>query len=501
VTDYTIASKVVPPNINPMAVAGQAQTLQQGMLQNRLLGAQLSGKTDVAGAISGATGPDGKVDWAKAASSLPAGSFGAPDLAERAISNQTQQQALVTAHILQQVQEQKLTQEQIATGAQENANAQQLANSIRATGDTSQANVTSMLDAATPTMFKSPTALQQVQDFKSKLTPDPTANDALLKNYGLLHGQVAGVLGQIRDVNLGATTDQVRNDVATGAPQTTGALQNTIPPTAMASRVSTVAPGSNQPTTVPLSATVDASGKPLQPGSPGAAPQLGPGGQLPSQPPLGAEATASAGGAGRANQGVAFEAGLAKAANGWAAQHSSLSQFGNLVDQIASGNKAGSLKKLGQFAAEFNLPAPVSKNDTAGLEEAGKLSQLIAQQQFQQLGGTGTDAKLESAMHTSPSEFLSQVGNKRILPLLQGLNDATKAQANLYQTWKAQHGPEDYADFINQWNQHFDPRAFQSAYMTPTDVAAMRASMGTQERANFDSFRAFAKQKGWLGGQ
>jgi hypothetical protein len=36
--EYDIASKVVPPKIDPLAIAGQAQSLQGALLQNRLLG-------------------------------------------------------------------------------------------------------------------------------------------------------------------------------------------------------------------------------------------------------------------------------------------------------------------------------------------------------------------------------------------------------------------------------------------------------------------------------
>jgi hypothetical protein len=136
------------------------------------------------------------------------------------------------------------------------------------------------------------------------------------------------------------------------------------------------------------------------------------------------------------------------------------------------------------------------------MEEAGKLAYQIAQRQFQQLGGTGTDSKLDSAMHTSPSEFLSKYGNKRIVPILQGNNDAIRAQQEAYQTWRTDlhHQPQEYTDFIKQWNQHYDPRVFQAAYMTPAQVAEMKGGMSKSELANFNAFSAFAQKQGWLGG-
>jgi hypothetical protein len=91
----------------------------------------------------------------------------------------------------------------------------------------------------------------------------------------------------------------------------------------------------------------------------------------------------------------------------------------------------------------------------------------LVQSQFKTLGGTGTDSKLESASHTSPSEFMSQVGVKNILSLLKGNQDAVQAKAKAANDYVRANGPQSMPDFNQEWNQNFDPRVFQFKYMTP----------------------------------
>lgn len=134
-------------------------------------------------------------------------------------------------------------------------------------------------------------------------------------------------------------------------------------------------------------------------------------------------------------------------------------------------------KRIGKSFALSNLPIPESlkkpgamfdPESVADQESFNKNVYNLVQSQFRALGGTGTDSKLESASHTSPSEFMSQVGVKNILSLLKGNEDAKLAKAKAWNAWlKAGNGPQTAPDFIQQWNQNFDPRVYQFKYMTP----------------------------------
>lgn len=202
----------------------------------------------------------------------------------------------------------------------------------------------------------------------------------------------------------------------------------------------------------------------------------------------------------RTTQGLAYEQGL----NGYAAKYQplrgALKNFDAELDRFASGPKAPLLKTLGAIALQLGGNAPPIVEGVKAQEVAGKTAQQILQLQFQALGGTGTNQQMDSVMHTSPNELMSRAGGHAVAAMLLGNNDAIRAQHEAYQTWIKGHGPQDYGDFIKQWNEHADPRVFQTAYMKPADIANMKKDMSAAERRNFDAFRAFIKKRGWYNG-
>jgi hypothetical protein len=135
-------------------------------------------------------------------------------------------------------------------------------------------------------------------------------------------------------------------------------------------------------------------------------------------------------------------------------------------------------KRIGKSFALANLPVPESLKkpgamfdpaSVADQESFNKNIYNLVQSQFKALGGTGTDSKLESASHTSPSEFMSQVGVKNILSLLKGNQDAVQAKAKAANAYVKANGPQSMPAFNEEWNQNFDPRVFQFKYMTPEE--------------------------------
>ena len=152
--------------------------------------------------------------------------------------------------------------------------------------------------------------------------------------------------------------------------------------------------------------------------------------------------------------------------------------------------------QLGGLAQEFGVPfvaTPQNAKGTAALETYRKIATQIAQQQFGMLGGTGTDAKLSSAAHTSPDNLLSSLGNQEIIPLLQGNADAIIAKNKMAQIWlKHDKGPESYNDFTTQWNQIYDPRVFQAQHMSPDERQTMLNGMSKADRAQYQKDYQFA---------
>lgn len=475
--EYDIASKIVPPKFDPLAVAAQAQGLQGAVLQNRLLGMNVAQTQAQREAAQGAINPDGSFNVDTYEGKLASGGASPEAIAHA--------QAIRQQQLQNQISKLGLSKAQMEVSAQELGNGAMVGQGILANGMkdpkalTKEGIATAISDnLIQPGLIKTPDGLQHAKDFVASLTDDPAQNAKMVQAWINQSTDITKALGAVSSVDTGGKIIQQRINPATAEATVTQVIPKERSPESKAGLVQVWNPEKNAyeyQTSGEVVGDAKSTGK-----HPQSVPSIG-------TPEL-------------AGQGVSFETKLTDAAHRWGDVHGQLSNFRTLVDQIASGPKAGAIKTIGQIATQFGLAPPSAKNDTAALEEAGKLAYQIAQIQFQQLGGTGTDSKLDSAMHTSPSEFLTQQGNKRIIPLLQGNNDAIKAQAEAYQTWKANHGPQDFSKFVTQWNQHYDPRVFQAAYMDAPEVAAMKKGMSKSERQNFDAFSAFAKSKGWLGG-
>lgn len=181
--------------------------------------------------------------------------------------------------------------------------------------------------------------------------------------------------------------------------------------------------------------------------------------------------------------------GLQTAAAGVPAQKALLGNLQSALGQFTAGGGAD-WKNVAKTFVNANNPFgnvfPVDR--IASQDEFGKMAFQLAQSQFQTLGGTGTDAQLNSTMHTSPSTFLSNQSNENIINLLKGNADAIGAMNSAWQNkWLPTHGYDTstYGQFQNQWNQNFDPRVFQSAYMNQAQRYQMTLGMSKDEKGAF----------------
>jgi len=248
---------------------------------------------------------------------------------------------------------------------------------------------------------------------------------------------------------------------------------------------------------------VGPDGKPIvsQRGAPAASMPITPAGPMTSQPP-GFDPAAAAVGANSAAQGVALTA-----ANDSSPQRKAI--LGNLEDLVGKfepGVGAG-WELVAKNFANRNLPVPKSWQEKGGVldlksvasqEEFNKLAVQLAQQQFATIGGTGTDAKFSSAFETSPNDALSKLGNKTIIQLLKGNEDAIQAKNKAWQKWQKDHGPQTYGEFSTQFNEKFDPRAFQFKYVPPKERQAYVDGMADEDKISFLTNLTHARKEGWV---
>jgi hypothetical protein len=256
-----------------------------------------------------------------------------------------------------------------------------------------------------------------------------------------------------------------------------GAIQTMGPASAAAPVAGAPAPVTGAPTAQPLASTIGA-GPRVVGNAPGFA--------------EGAAVTA----AGAANQGLA----LGTAADGAPTRKAMLGNLETDIQNFTSGPGADWTKVAKAWANRNVLPTALQFDPTsiASQEQFTKQAEQLAQQQFAAIGGTGTDAKFGSAFKSNPNDTLSQMGNTGIIRLLKGNEDAIQAKNKAWQDWQAAgNSPATYPQFARQFNQNFDPRVYQSQYMSQPDFQKMVKTMSPTERSDFVAKLKAAKAAGY----
>lgn len=231
----------------------------------------------------------------------------------------------------------------------------------------------------------------------------------------------------------------------------------------------------------------------------GAGGRLGTGGgqsgSIASGPALGAAEAAGVDATASANQGIQLQS----EADQVPAQKALLGNLEGALDRFTPGPGQGWKNEAAKFVNANNPFGQIfDPSKIASQEEFNKQAVQLAQAQFKTLGGTGTDSKLDSAMHTSPNEALSKMGNKGIIAMLKGNADAVGIKNQEWQDFKQTHGPQSYGQFSTQFNKTYDPRVFQSQYLTTDDRKKMIGGMSKDEQKSFLNSYRTALSNGWV---
>lgn len=217
------------------------------------------------------------------------------------------------------------------------------------------------------------------------------------------------------------------------------------------------------------------------------------GGMIPSGPKLGQAAAADVDAHAAAQQGI----NLQTRADQTPQTKAILGNLQGDLGDFTSGPGTDYVAKLEKLV-NANLGLKVDTEGLASREKFNKLSAMLAQSQFQALGGTGTDKQLGSTELTSPNSELSKLGNMGIIAMLKGNEDAIAVKNRAWQDYKAQNGPESYGQFSTQFNKIYDPRVFQSQYLKPEDNKKMLSGMSKEEQKSFLNSYRTAISNGWV---
>lgn len=476
--DPSIILQAKPTIVNPLETASQALGVRNQLLQNQNTQQTLAARAGIGEAYTKAIDPQsGQLDTNKlmgALASDPRTAWMAGDVAKQAQDRAAQQVQIDQSKV-------DLAKKQIGTF-------QNALGGLIARPDISPNDVVSVASDLVSQGILDP---KQAVDEVANMPQDPSQIRPWLMQHWLrmqdAKTQMDALVGPVQTTDAGGNVVMTRTPGAGGPMQVVGQIEKGLSPSeAVSPAYQVYNPQTRQMETV-------TKGMALQ----GAGGQMGGAGGIAAGPPMGAAAAAEVTARGNAQQAQALQQRAGRVPDNKAL-------LGNLegrLNDFQPGPQSQFWKSMGQLSQEYGVPIPGAppKDATAAQEEFGKLAFQLAQSQFQALGGTGTDSKLDSTMHTSPSEMLSRYGNKGIISMLKGNEDAIQAQNDAWQKWQdAGNGAESYGKFLSQWNKIYDPRVFQSRYLDAAGAKQMMQGMTASEKAKFQQDQALARRLGWV---
>lgn len=204
---------------------------------------------------------------------------------------------------------------------------------------------------------------------------------------------------------------------------------------------------------------------------------------------------------GAAEMDTRLSGALADAAEGSQGRRALLGNLEDALGNFTTGPGAD-WQKVAKAFVNRNVPLPqgwqFDPKSIASQEEFAKQSTQLAQQQFAAIGGTGTDAKFSSAFQTNPNDALSQLGNKGIIRLLKGNEDALQAKNSAWVNAQKLNPNLSYRTFSADFSNKFDPRVFQFRYMSPAERNEYVSKMNANDFDRLMSDIAVARNKGWV---
>lgn len=491
--DASIIGRLETPKTNPLDTVGKLQGVTQGILQNRMLAQEVQGKEALGRAVTAHTNTEtGETEWDKAAAALsqdPQGAWKLPEFAAAILDRKAKEIANATAQA-------NLSQAELLASQKKYGAVGDWATSVAGIGAkdpqalTPQAIFASAKAGLLDTGFINPqnqAEADQLLSVMAQFGDDPKQNMDILKRIILQTRAttegVGLVLGQPSQVDTGSEILIKQTSPLTGETRTDAVIPKERTPSEKATLIDVYDPVTKSMKKVPSGEII------------GDMPTTGGSRAVQSQPALGAAEGASA----EAQSAVKQAQELRAAADQVPNQQAALKNIRDVVGSFQPGAKTDWIYAAKALATQLGVAPPKMQDEVAAQEEFNKLATQFINQQVGQLGGTGTDAKLESAAKGTPNEFMSKEGIENVTSLMMGLNDALLAKNAAWQKWlDAGNGPETYGKFATQFNAIYNPRVFQAEYMSEKQKQLMMRNMSEKDREAFQRDWKRAKAAGWI---
>ncbi|MEJ5142791.1 hypothetical protein [Gluconobacter albidus] len=447
----------LPQQTNPLEFASQAIGVRNALLGNKIQQARYDADMAQGNALLGATGADGKTDYAKARAAMaadPAAAYGAAQAMRE--QNASRQEDVLN-------QDAQLSFQEHARNAVAGA-------FIRAAENPTNANIQG---AGAFIAHLTPGARDQIASTTKDLLSLPTAEQRseAIKTLATStlpgHDQIAQTFGTPTSVDDGQTiqTGTQASGMGGGAFTPASGVQRQISPETNSSPIDIVNPDGSHSILRRDQVVGGTQGRPTVP------PEVMGSGRYPAAQPAnpGYQSAPAAGQTAALTETAQAGAQGANALmQASANRNDRMAALGNMSSDLEGFTSGPGSERIRHFASVFDnwTGGDWKSNEIESAQSFNKWAQNLANAQSQALG-SGTDSKLAAAVHASPNSALQGSTNRLMIHQLMGNEDAINAKA---QAWKASGmQPAQFQQWNQQFSQSFDPRAYQLLRMTPDE--------------------------------
>lgn len=210
-------------------------------------------------------------------------------------------------------------------------------------------------------------------------------------------------------------------------------------------------------------------------------------------PPMGAQAAANVTGTNSANAFQAISDGAADAPN----RIYALNQMSNIVADPKTVLGPGSEqwnKVRGTLGTLTGTAAP----STTNAQEFSKWASQYSARSAQELGLSGSDARVQIAVHATPNGEMTKDALRAVIPQMVGLEHAKQGYATAADRWQQTHGPDSVQTFRTEWNKVYNPSIYTHMVQGPQAFAGWVKSLSPQQAAQTRAQYLQLKQLGAL---
>lgn len=204
------------------------------------------------------------------------------------------------------------------------------------------------------------------------------------------------------------------------------------------------------------------------------------GGHFAAGPRLGAQSAANTAGTGSANAFTAIQ----EQAQDVPTRLMALRQSLDLVNKgVLTGPGAQSLQHWQGLASTFGIP--FAGKDVSDATELNKWLSQYSARAAQDLGLSGSDARIALTVQATPNGHMQPNALKHIIPRMIGMEMGKAAYATAAGNWMQTHGADTNAQFQTEWRKNYDPTLFTAMQWGPESFKNWVKSLKPEDQQKY----------------